>query len=297
MPEIPHDAEWQAKIREIAPEEPPMKVEKPRKVLTFSLATGFKHWCIPHTASVVRILGDKTGAYECVESNDIEQFLPENLEQYDAVVLNNTCPDGKDRDTFRDVLINKMDQYGGKYKEMPLAEREELAKKLYRSLVSYVSDGGGLVLLHGGITAFMYSDEFSAMVGGSFHYHPLQEEFAIVPVGSGHPLLKPFGGEPFVHVDEPYYMNRAYSKLDFLPLLEIDMETLEPAARKGRGEPEAELPRYVAWVRPHKQGRVFFCSPSHNAQSFEKPELLGFILGGMQYALGDLKCDDKTPER
>lgn len=294
---IPLTPEWEAQIRETAPEKAPAEPKKERKVLVFSLVTGFKHWCIPHTSSVVKILGDKTEAYECVDSTDIEVFLPENLKQYDAVVLNNNCPDRKDRDMFRDVLVNKMDEHGGKYKEMPKAEREALAKKLYESLVSYVADGGGLVLLHGAITNFAYSDEFSAMVGGSFDYHPPQEEFAIVPVSSGHPLLKPFNEKPFVHYDEPYFMNRAYAELDFHPLLEIDMETLEPKARKVKGDPEGKLPRYVAWVRSHKKGRVFFCSPSHNAQSFERPELLGFLLGGMQYAVGDLECDDQPPKK
>ena len=63
-----------------------------------------------------------------------------------------------------------------------------------------------------------------------------------------------------------------------------------------RADPEAkeiaELPRYVSWIKRHKQGRVFFCSPAHNAQSFEQPTLLQFILGGIQYATGDLECPD-----
>ena len=54
--------------------------------------------------------------------------------------------------------------------------------------------------------------------------------------------------------------------------------------------------RYTAWIKKYGKGRVFYCSPSHNAQSFEKPELLQFLLDGIQYTLGDLKCDD-TPKK
>jgi len=286
--------EWKERIREIAPETPASKPAEERKVLIFSLATGFVHWCIPHTDAVVEILRDKSGAYQSVQSNDIEQFLPENLKQYDAIVLNNNCPDRKDRDVFRDVLINKMEKFGGKYTSMPLEEREALATKLYESLVNYVAEGGGLVLLHGAITNFNNSDEFSAMVGGSFDFHPPQQDVTLIPVSPGHPMLEPFGGKSFTHYDEPYVMNRAYSQFKFHPLLEMETATLKPHKRL---EEIQSLPRYVSWIKPYKKGRVFYCSPSHNAQSFERPELLAYILNGMQYALGDLKANDQPKNK
>jgi type 1 glutamine amidotransferase len=54
--------------------------------------------------------------------------------------------------------------------------------------------------------------------------------------------------------------------------------------------------RYVAWIKPHGNGRVFYCSPSHFPESYESATLLQFILDGVQYAAGDLKCDDSTPQ-
>jgi len=283
--------EWKEMIREIAPESPAAQPKKDRKILIFSLATGYVHWCIPHTDAVVEILGEKSGAYQTTRSTDIEVFLPESLKQYDAVVLNNTCPDRKDRDMFRDVLINKMDKFGEKYKSKSPEEREALATKLYRSLVDYVAEGGGLVLLHGAITSFNNSDEFSALVGGSFDYHPPQQDVTLIPVIPDHPLLKPFKGEPFTHYDEPYIMKRAYDQFNFHPLLEMETDSLKVKRPDQLNEIQS-LPRYVSWIKPAQKGRIFFCSPSHNAQSFERPELLAYILNGVQYTLGDLDCDD-----
>jgi type 1 glutamine amidotransferase len=281
--------EWESKIQQTAPDNAPVKPKADRKVLVFSLATGYKHWCIPHTSAMVKILGEKSGAYTTVQSDDIEQFLPENISQYDAIVLNNSCPDRKDRNTLLDVLVNKVDQFGAKYKDLPLEEREALAHKLYTSLTTYIAEGGGLIILHGGISAFNNSDEFSAIVGGSFNFHPKQQQVTLNTVDHAHPLTKPFGGEPFVHFDEPYLFNRAYTKLNFRPLLEMDVAKLQPDKR---AKDIAKIPRYVSWIKRHKQGRVFFCSPSHNARSFEQPALLEFILGGIQYTLGDLECPD-----
>lgn len=286
------DQEWKDLVAERAPKEPMVEPNEPRKVLVFSLVTGFVHWCIPHTEAVIEILGEESGAYEAVALQDIEIFRPERLKEFDAVVLNNNCPTRGKRDLFHDVLVKKIGAAGEKYQDMPLEEREALAKMLYRSLVDYVAQGGGLVLMHGAITNFNYSDEFSALAGGSFDYHPPQQDITLYPVQPEHPILKPFGGKPFVHYDEPYIMNRAYAELNFAPLLEMDTSKIKINSEK-RKKQLADLPRYVAWIKPHKEGRVFFSSPSHNAQSFERPELLGFLLNGMQYVLGDLDCDDR----
>jgi type 1 glutamine amidotransferase len=224
-----------------------------------------------------------------VANDDIEVFLPTNLAKYDAVVLNNTCPDREDRDVFRDVLINKLDEYGGAYAGRSLEQREALARELFNSLVRYVADGGGLVVLHGGIANFNYSDEFSELVGGSFDYHPPQQEVILKPVDASHPLLSPFNGEPFVHHDEPYLFNRAYPALNFHPLLEMDVSNLSTLKQF---DEIRSMPRYAAWIKRHGEGRVFYCSPAHNPASFEDPALLGFILRGIQYATGDLECPD-----
>lgn len=286
--------EWKDLVAERAPKAPQVEPKEPRKVLVFSLATGFQHWCIPHTEAVIEILGEESGAYESVASVDIEVFRPERLKEFDAVVLNNNCPTGKKRDMFYDVLIQKIGEAGKQYEDMPLAEREALAELLYRSLVDYVAEGGGLVLMHGAIANFAQSPEFSDLMGGHFVGHPPQQEVTLYPVIPDHPVLEPFGGKPFVHFDEPYVIGGAYKKFNFAPMLEMETSTIKPAKK---AEELSNMPCYVAWIKPYKKGRVFFSSPSHNAQSFERPELLGFLLNGMQYVVGDLVCDDQPLKR
>lgn len=128
---------------------------------------------------------------------------------------------------------------------------------------------------------------FSKLVGGSFDYHPPQQEITLELAEPGHPLTKAFKGKSFTHVDEPYLFNKAYEQKNFRPLLYMDTSKLT-----GKKKPIEEKKKYVAWIKPHGSGRVFYVSPSHNAHSFERPELLKFYLDGAQYVLGDLKCDD-----
>jgi type 1 glutamine amidotransferase len=130
---------------------------------------------------------------------------------------------------------------------------------------------------------------FSEMVGGSFDYHPPQQEVTLELADTDHPLVKAFEGKSFVHVDEPYLFNKAYAKKDFHPLLYMDTDKLT-----GKKKPIEENIRYVSWIKKHGKGRVFYVSPSHNAQSFEDVRMLKFFLDGTQYVLGDLKCDDSV---
>ncbi len=276
-PKIKLTEAWKSKITKIAPAEPTAKPAKERKVLLFSLSPGFKHWVIPHTAAVVEILVKKSGAYKVTVSNDVKMFSQENLKQFDGVILNNTCSKGPTRNIFLDAL--------GKDKKDEIAALE-------KSLIDFVKRGGGLTAIHGAIVFLNNSAEFSELLGGSFDFHPAQQKVTLKLVEPDHPLLKAFAGEQFVHVDEPYLFKNAYKKKNFRPLLQMDTSLL----KCGRAQKKvvADI-RYTAWIKKYGKGRVFYCSPSHNAQSFENPKLLQFLLDGIQYTLGDLKCDD-TPK-
>lgn len=271
--------EWLTKIEKLAPAELTIKNVDKKKILVFSKATGFDHWTIPHNSEMLKILGKKTNAFEMHIKYDIEQFEKKNLKQYDAVIFNNCNPSGPDRDLFADLLRQNT--------SMSDAQIKISAPKYEANMMNYVKKGGGLMILHGAITVQNNSMEFSKMTGGSFDYHPKQQEMHVKEVDVQHPLVKAFNGDGFTHFDEPYFFKNAYFDYNFRPLLYIDIDKLE-----GMKKEVKEKVTYVAWIKKHGKGRVFYSSPSHNAQSFENPELLQFFLDGMQYVVGDLKCDD-----
>ena len=293
---VPPTAAWMAEIESLAPAAPTVEPKAVRRVLVFSLSTGYYHHVIPHTAAVIEILGKKSGAYEVVHDNDIEVFLPERIKEFDAIVLNNTCSIGPGRNLFLDVLNKKSTRdkkVGEKYKHLTPEARQKFAEKLERSLLNYVASGRGMVCVHGGLTMLNNSPEFSEMIGGSFDFHPRLQEVTLHLVEPDHPLLAAFKGKGFVHVDEPYLFNKAYAKKDFRPLLEMDVTKLD---EKTRSNPRVTSDRrYVAWIKPYGKGRVFYAGPSHQPESFETQSMLRFFLDGIQYALGDLECDN-TPK-
>jgi type 1 glutamine amidotransferase len=271
--------EWVQKIEKIAPEKAEVQATKDRKILIFDRITGYDHWVTPHTSELIKMLGNKTGAYETTVSKDPFCLEAKNLKKYDAVVLNNTCSKGPRRDLILDALEEDTN--------LSEAEMKKKAAELEANLIRFVEKGGGLFVAHGGIVMQNNSMAFSEMCGGSFDYHPKQQEVSLEVCEPNHPLTLCFDGKSFVHVDEPYLFNKAYDDKNFRPLLYMDTDKLE-----GKKKPIEENIRYVAWIKKHGKGRVFYVSPSHNAQSFEDIRLLKFYLDGAQYVLGDLKCDD-----
>jgi len=283
LPEVNLDNEWKAKIQSLAPEKTSFPSSKKKNILVFSLHTGFKHWVIPHTEEMIKIIGEKSGAFTVIGSKDITEFEAKNLKKYDAVILNNTCSIGDHRNIFWDKL-----------KENTSTDSASLMKKaieLENNLLSYVEKGGGLFVLHGGVTTLNNSWDFSRLLGASFDYHPVQQAIQVRLEDAKHPLVQAFPAEGFNHVDEPYFYKNAYAELDFKPLLYFNNAEIK-SQRKGHELTEGKT--YVAWIRKEGKGKVMYASPSHNAQSFENPQLLRFFLDGMQYVVGDVECDE-TP--
>ncbi|MEQ8881076.1 MAG: ThuA domain-containing protein [Cyclobacteriaceae bacterium] len=271
------DDAWLAKIESIAPSSARIKAEV-RNILVFSQHTGFNHWTIPHNNEMLKIMAKKSGAFNVTIAKDVDTFEKENLKQYDAIILNNSNPSGPDRNLFADLLNqnSSLDEH----------TISKLAAQYENNLIDYVAEGGGLMIMHGAITVQNNSMPFSRMVGGSFDYHPKQQEMHLKEVDPKHPMVQAFKGKGFIHTDEPYFFKNAYADYNFRPLLYIEADKLE-----GLRKEVTDNTIYVAWIKKHGAGRVFYSSPSHNAQSMNA-ELLQFFLDGIQYVAGDLKCDD-----
>ena len=270
---------WLAKIEKLAPSGPTIKNVTKKKILVFSKATGYDHWIIPHNVEMLKILARKSGIFEIHIGYDINNFESKNLKKYDAVILNNSNPKGPKRDLFWDLL-----------KENTSLTDQEIAKKAAQyeqNLLDYVAKGGGLMILHGAITVQNNSPEFGKMTGGSFDYHPKQQSIHLKEVDAHHPLVHAFKGQGLTLIDEPYFFKNAYFDYNFRPLLYMEVDKLE-----GVKKAVDNNIIYVSWIKRYGKGKVFYSSPSHNAQNMDSPELLQFFLDGMQYVVGDLVCDD-----
>ena len=145
-------------IEQALPQSAPAKPAQPRKVLVFTLATGFVHSSIPVAAKAFEMMGQKTGAYDTVISSDPGMFEENKLKQFDAVLMVSTTGEG----------------FGlrrGEFAKLP-ADKQAYYERLRSNLLEFVGRGKGLMGIHAaGDSAYEWR-EYGKLIGGYFHSHP-----------------------------------------------------------------------------------------------------------------------------
>ncbi len=263
-------------IRAAAPDKPVAKPAKPRKVLVYSQCTGFYHRSIPVVAKAVEILGEKTGAFETVVSDDIAMFLPENIKQFDAIFLNNNTGE----------LFEP-------HKKLPADQRklaEEKKDVLRESLLSYVRNGGGIAGSHAATDSSYKWAEYGEMIGGYFWGHPWRagDTVTIKIDRPNHPLTAAFAGKAFEVKEEIYqFKMEPYSRDKQLVLMSLDTDKTD-MTKRGIRRKDGDFA--ISWVKPYGKGRVFYCSLGHNNHIMTTPAILHHYLAGIQFAVGDVTC-------
>lgn len=250
--------EEQERIRAAIPDKAPAAAAKARRLLVYSGAKGFVHTAIPYGAATLRMIGEKTGAFEAVLSDDPNSLSPESLKAFDAVCINNATGDLFDDAAWKQGLLD------------------------------FVRDGKGLVGIHAATDCFYQWPEYGELIGGYFDGHPWNEEVTVKVDDLQHPLNAAFGGKSFAVADEIYQFKAPYTR-DRLHVL-LSLDTGKTNMTKG-GINRQDGDFAVSWVRNYGLGRVFFCSLGHRHDIFWNPAVLQHYLAGVQFALGDLPAD------
>ena len=254
------------KIKDALPRRATIRVDKPRKLLVFWRCEGFFHGSIPVANKALELMGERTGAYDVVITDDYSVFTAQKLKQFDAVCLNNTTQ-------------LKFDP-----KESP--ER-------CKALMDFVKGGKGIVGVHAATDNFNQWPEARDMMGGKFTGHPWGGggTWAIKIDQPDHPLMKAFKGKGFKINDEIYRTDPPqYSRQKQLVLMSLDMS--DENTQK-RSEKATDADTGISWVKTWGKGRIFYCSLGHNNHIFWNPAVLQHYLDGIQFAFGDYKVDTK----
>lgn len=259
------------KVEAALPDKAPAKPEKSRKVLIFNRVAGFPHSSRFLGAQAMKMLGEKTGAFEGTVSDDASLFdTADKLKDYDGIILVSTTQN------FLEDKSNK-----------------EMSEKRLQNLLEFVKGGKGLVGIHAASDAYYGSHEYMDMIGGSFStHHAGNEKIAVVNEDPSNPIMAAFDGKNFNFADEIYrfypesrnHKYQPFSRKHVHVLLSVDI------TKNKNDQPGTDMP--VAWIHRVGEGRVFYSSLGHNEYVFWNPQILKFYLAGIQYSLGDLKAND-----
>lgn len=272
------------KITSALPSEPFAKPLKNRKLLVFSKTNGFRHASIATGKIALETMGEKTGAYSVVISDDLKNFEADTLKTFDSVCFLSTT---------LEVFSPKNDEL----KTLSDEEKKvasETETRLKANLMNYVKSGGGFVGIHAATDTFHQWPEYSRMINGRFDGHPWGSKTAVsIKVEPGqekHPLVAMFDGENVDFPEEIYQLQDPYDSKSVHMLLRLDTEKSDMNVN---GIKRTDNDFGVAWARHFEKGRVFYCSLGHNHEMYWHPKVLRHYLAGIQWAMGDYQVGVK----
>lgn len=143
-----------------------------------------------------------------------------------------------------------------------VARVSDLTPEEEAGLFRYVSDGRGLVGIHG--TAWWIGGKAVELIGGHANWHPPGSTFTVHIEDTEHPTTQ--GLEDFDVEDEIY-----------ISAHEPDIRVLASAEWFGKAHP-------MAWVKPYGSGRVFYTTLGHGPGTFERAGMQRFITQAAKWA-------------
>ena len=258
------------------PQEAPARPKTPRRILVSNLAMrdgrpfrGSSDAINPMVNYAIEQIGKRSGAYEAVFNNDVEMFRPDKLRQFDALCFANTVG----------VLF----------------EDPELRK----SLLDFIAGGKGFIGIHDAIATFVQYPKydqwpaFGQMLGATENGgHPWNGEVMTMKVDDPEsPITAAFRDIEFKIADQAFQFQEPVLRDHLHVLLSIDVAKTGLAPNRRILPVRAEDKDFpVSWIRAYEKGRVFYSALGHGAEVYSNPVVLRHFLAGMQYALGDLRC-------
>ena len=259
-------AETRAKIDAAIPNKPIASPKRARKLLVIESLEGMSHNTIPLTNVMIQRMGEKTGAWTTVFSNDLNNLRYPKVKEYDAVFLNSIV---------------------GEFLPDPAMRAD---------LVRYVNEGGGMGGIHGTPWASRNWDEFAEMIGAQSAPHRI-ENGVLKVYDKENPIVRPFNYEDMPFREEYYRFEDSgngrlrWDKVRVLLIVDLDEKVPASTDKPWTGYKRPDKVYPVAWIREYGKGRVFYNSMGHMNETFMRPEIVGHFLAAMQYILGDIEAN------
>jgi type 1 glutamine amidotransferase len=272
------------------PDKAPATPQKPRKVLVLARAAGWVHSSIPLAAKTVEALGSKTGAWTATTTYDAADINTENLKQYDLVFLDSTT---------------------GCFLDDPKDEAATTARRA--ALLAFIRGGKGIAGIHAASDSYHGNQcagptpgdgdarwpEWNLIIGGWFKFHWNNPQLITVKIDDPKsPLTAMFHGQPFEIRDETYvFANDSFSRANVHVLTSVDYAKMSDADKAKEKDPRPDHDYALSWIRSEGKGRLFYEAHGHDESIYAQRPMLEHLLAGIQYALGDLKADDRPGAR
>lgn len=149
-----------------------------------------------------------------------------------------------------------------------------LNEKQQQAFEQFIKNGGGFVGIHAAADTEYEWPWYGDLVGAYFKNHPEIQEARVEVVDKEHPSTSHLPDE-WIRTDEWY--NYKDINPDINTLMTLDESSYEGGEN---GDPHP-----IAWYHEVEGSPVFYTGGGHTSESYEEPQFLEHLLGGIQYVL------------
>lgn len=210
----------------------------------------FVHQSIPAGVAAIIKLGNENN-FDVDTTSNANWFTEDSLKNYSAVIFISTTDN-------TDALLNNYQQ----------ADFER-----------YIQAGGGFVGIHAASDAGYQWGWYKRLVGANFKSHPEEHAEAKLNIVDADHISTKGLPNPWMRSDE-WYNFKNISK-DIHVLITIDEKSYK-GGENGENHP-------ISWYHDYDGGRAWYTALGHTVESYNEPNFLKHLLGGIKYAIGDNK--------
>ncbi|MEZ7956851.1 MAG: ThuA domain-containing protein [Rubritalea sp.] len=284
IPKVTNEAKIKQALKQADLKSPASGAErdnKKKRVLVFSKTNGFRHKSIGTGKQALKLMGESSGGFEVVISDDLVNFDQNKIKDFDAICFLNTT-------------LNVFSPKKNELKKMSDAEKKVasgLEQTRKTNLLNFIAGGKGFIGIHSATDTFYEWPEYGMMLGGYFDGHPwtanMEVSIKADEKNNAHALLKgviPADEGELRFKEEIYQLKDPYDSNKLTMLLRLDSD----ASQKPRGGIKRKDKDFgVSWIKPHEKGRVFYSSLGHNDHIYWNKNVLRHYYAGIIYALGE----------
>jgi uncharacterized protein len=219
------------------------------RVLYFTYSAGYRHEVIPLSKAILTQLGEDSGVFEVIVTEDTSEFSTENLERYAAVMFYTSG-------------------------ELPMSGAQKMA------LLNFVRSGRGFIGVHSATDTFYSWPDYLDLIGGYFDGHPWHQSMTVEVVDPSDPLVAFLGN--LLQFDDEIYQIRDFDYRGSHVLLRLDQRSVD-LQKPGVHQRSYGWP--LAWTRIYDRGRVFYMALGHEVSVWKDARYQRILMNAILWSI------------
>ncbi|RJS84400.1 ThuA domain-containing protein [Candidatus Bathyarchaeota archaeon] len=218
-----------------------------KKILMLTHSAGYRHDYLPLAVETVRELGNVSGEFEVIATEDCSKIDADSLKEFSALLFVTTG-------------------------ELPMSLEQKWA------MIEFIKSGGGFIGVHNATDTLYNFPEYGRMLGGYFQAHPWRQVVTVIVEDSNHPATRHLPRK--FKVKEEIYTFKDWSRERTHVLISLDNNSVDLS--KGT-RPDNDYA--LCWCHSYGKGRVFYTAFGHFKELWTEKWFRTHLLNGILWAM------------